>query len=265
MAQPTVQMVIDALIAPVGRLEQTVDTLKCGDPSMKVTGIVTTFMPTQHVLEQALERNANLVIAHEGLFFAHHDEAAETRGGEVYRAKKEFLEKSGIAVFRFHDYWHRYKPDGITEGLVRELEWEDYVRKHQPAASLLELPQTSLQDVIRHVKQRLGIPYVRYMGDPEMRLTRVGLLAGYRGGAALAVPLFEQEQAELVVYGEGQEWETPEYVREGLHQGQRRAVIVLGHAESEEPGMKALAQRLAERYPDVPVHHIREKGLFQFD
>jgi putative NIF3 family GTP cyclohydrolase 1 type 2 len=266
MAQPTVQTVIDALIAPVGRLEQTVDTLKCGDPSMPVTGIVTTFMPTQHVLEEALERKANLVIAHEGLFFAHHDEAGEARGGEVYRAKKQFLEESGIAVFRFHDYPHRYKPDAITEGLIRELEWGAYVRKHEPAASLLELPRATLRDIVRYVKEKLDIPHVRYMGDPDMLLTRVGVLVGYRGGAATAVTLFEQEQVELMIYGEGPEWETPEYVRDAIQQGRRRALIVLGHAESEEPGMKALARNLAWQYPGLPVHHIRQQqGLFHFD
>lgn len=265
MTEVTVQSVMDALIAPVGRLEQTVDTLKCGDPSMKVTGIVTTFMPTQRVLEEALKRKANLVIAHEGLFFAHHDEAGEVRGGEVYRSKKQFLEESGIAVFRFHDYPHRYKPDAITEGLIRELEWGAYVRKHEPASSLLELPPATLREIVRYVKEKLDIPHVRYMGDPDMVLTRTGVLVGYRGGAATAVTLFEQEQVELMIYGEGPEWESPEYVRDALHQGRRRALIVLGHAESEEPGMKALAQKLAAQYPGVPVHHIRQQGLFHFD
>lgn len=265
MAQLTVQSVIDALIAPVGRLEQTVDTLKCGDPSMPVTGIVTTFMPTQRVLEEALERKANLVIAHEGLFFTHHDEAGEVKAGEVYRVKKQFLEESGIAVFRFHDYPHRYKPDAITEGLIMELGWGAFVRKHEPAASLLKLPPTILREIVGYVKEKLDIPHVRYMGDPDMVLTCVGVLVGYRGGAATAVTLFEQEQVELMIYGEGPEWETPEYVRDALHQGRCRALIVLGHAESEEPGMKALAQNLSGQYPDLPVHHIRQQGLFHFD
>jgi len=27
-------------------------------------------------------------------------------------------------VFRFHDHWHRMKPDGISAGMTRELGWE---------------------------------------------------------------------------------------------------------------------------------------------
>ncbi|GIP24873.1 hypothetical protein J23TS9_00030 [Paenibacillus sp. J23TS9] len=259
----TVQMVMDALIEPVGRLEQTVDTLKFGDPSTEVTGIVTSFMPTRHVIEQALERKANLVIAHEGLFFSHHDDEAEGRADMIHLAKKRFIEESKVAIFRFHDYWHRYKPDGITEGLIRELAWEPYVSEHQPSASLLNIPSLPLKDIAEHVKQRLGVSYVRIIGDLDMTFSRIGMLAGYRGSGSLAIPLFEREHADLVIYGEGQEWETPEYVREAVRQGSPKALMILGHAESEEPGMKALAIRLRAMFPDIPVHYIKEDPLFQ--
>lgn len=259
----TVQMIMDALIEPVGTLGQTVDTLKYGHPSMEVTGIVTAFMPTRRVIEQALAKKANLVIAHEGLFFSHQD--FETEGGEnrIAQAKQRWIEASNVAIFRFHDYWHRYMPDGITAGLIRELAWEPYVSAHHPAASLIDIPPTTLRDVAAHVKARLDIPHIRIIGDLDMNCTRIGLLAGYRGGGPLAIPLFEQEHAELVIYGEGPEWETPEYVREAIRQGKQKALMVLGHAESEEPGMKALAIRLAAMFPDIPVHYIKESPLFQ--
>lgn len=261
--KPTVQAVMDALIKPVGRLERTVDTLKFGDPGMEVTGIVTTFMPTRQVIEQALKRKANLVIAHEGLFFSHEDDGAA--GGEdfICQTKKQFIEESGIAVFRFHDYWHRYQPDGITDGLIRELAWDDYVSVHHPSASLLNIPPASLQEIAEHVKQRLGISHVRIIGDMNMSCNRIGILAGYRGHGSMAIPLFEKEQVELVIYGEGHEWETPEHVREAVRQGVRRALLVLGHAESEEPGMKALAVRLAAMFPGIPVDYIKEDPLFR--
>lgn len=256
-------MIMDALIEPVGRLEKTVDTLKFGDPSMEVTGVVTAFMPTQHVIAQALAKKANLVIAHEGLFFSHHD--SEITGGEnrIGQAKHRWIEESNVAIFRFHDYWHRYMPDGITAGLIRELAWEPYVSLNYPAASFLNIPPSTLRDIVAHVKERLDIPHIRIMGDLDMTCTRIGMLAGYRGGGALAIPLFEQEHAELVIYGEGPEWETPEYIREAIRQGKRKALMVLGHAESEEPGMKALAVRLAAMFPSIPVHYIKESPLFQ--
>ncbi|MNR42724.1 NIF3 (NGG1p interacting factor 3) [compost metagenome] len=113
------------------------------------------------------------------------------------------------------------------------------------------------------MKKRLGINYVRVHGDLNLTCSKIGILAGYRGGAQNAIPLFEQEQLDLVIYGEGPEWETPEYVRDAVFQGKHKALIVLGHAESEEPGMKLLAYMLTNKYPEVPIHYIKERPIFE--
>lgn len=61
---------------------------------MEVTGIVTAFMPTLYVIRQAIRRNANLIIAHEGAFFSHHDQEGQgpskwnTYQEETYRLSK---------------------------------------------------------------------------------------------------------------------------------------------------------------------------------
>lgn len=69
----TVQDVMDKLMKPVGAMTTTVDTLISGNPSMAVTGIATTFMATHNVLQQAIAIGANLIIAHEGVFYSHLD------------------------------------------------------------------------------------------------------------------------------------------------------------------------------------------------
>lgn len=38
---------------------------------------------------------------------------------------------------------------------------------------------------------------------------------------------------------------------------------MLGHAESEAPGMKQLAERLAAQFPAVPVRYIPERPVFE--
>ncbi|MDR6550040.1 Nif3-like dinuclear metal center hexameric protein [Paenibacillus qinlingensis] len=258
-----IQTVIESLIAPVGRLDQTVDTLKFGHPDTEVTGIVTAFMPTQYVIEQAKARGANLIVAHEGAFFSHHDDTAFLHKDPIYEEKRQVLEASGIALFRFHDYYHRYKPDGVTEGLIQSLNWLSFVKEHHAASSVLHIPTETVSGLVEHVKKCLDIPYVRVVGELGLECSKIGLLAGYRGGAQNVLPLFAKEQLDLVIYGEGPEWETPEYVRDAVYQGKHKALIVLGHAESEEPGMKLLADRLTSRYPDIPVHYIKERPIFQ--
>ena len=261
--RPTVQAVIDALIEPVGALEKTVDTLKFGNPHAEVTGIATVFMPTQQVIEQAVSLGANLIIAHEGPFFSHHDRSGLAEDDPVYLTKKRLLEASGTALFRFHDYMHRYKPDAVMLGLVGELGWEPYVREHQAVSTVAVIPPSTVLEVAEYVKRKLDIPFVRIVGDPGMSCEKVGLLAGYRGGGATAIPLYEKEQLDLILCGEGPEWETPEYVRDAVRQGSRKALLVLGHAESEEPGMKWLAGQLRTMYPGLPVHYVKERPVFQ--
>ena len=66
------------------------------------------------------------------------------------------------------------------------------------------------------MKNRLGITYLRAHGDLGMECSKIGLLAGYRGGAQNALPLFDREQLDLIIYGEGPEGETPEYVSDAV-------------------------------------------------
>ncbi|GIQ71081.1 transcriptional regulator [Xylanibacillus composti] len=260
----TISQVMRALTEPVGVLEPTVDTLKYGDPEAEVTGIVTTFMPTQAVLEEAVELGANLIVAHEGPFFSHQDSFVQAlKQDPVYLAKDACIREAGLALFRFHDYWHRYQPDGIMEGLLEALAWSDRAVRHEAVASVVQLPPVTVREIAQYVKRQLGLSYVRVTGGLDQTCERIGLLAGYRGGGEHAIPLFEREQLDLVVYGEGPEWETPEYVRDAVRQGRGKALIVLGHAESEAAGMKLLADRLQTRFPDVPVHFAANPPIFQ--
>jgi len=259
-----IREVVEALTLPGGGPAHTVDGLLTGDPERETTGIAVCYMPTLSVIDRAAELGANLIVAHEGLYYAHRaeDEAAE-RGSPIRLEKTRRLASRGLAVYRCHDYWHRAEPDGVTEGLVQALGWSPYVLKRLPEATILRLPPAPLLEIAEAAKRLLGVPYLRAMGSPDTVIRKIGVLAGYRGGGRTAIPLFERENLDLVVYGEGPEWETPEYARDVLYWGSRKALLVLGHGESEEPGMASLAARLSARFPSVPVHYLKETPLFQ--
>lgn len=121
----------------------------------------------------------------------------------------------------------------------------------------------TVKEIAEYVKRKLGIGFVRIAGDVTLNCTRIGLLAGYRGGGALSIPLFEKENLDLIISGEGPEWETPEYVRDAVYQGKQKALMVIGHAESEEPGMKYLSEWLKPIFPEIPIRFIPEKGIYR--
>ncbi|HXL02009.1 MAG TPA: Nif3-like dinuclear metal center hexameric protein [Candidatus Atribacteria bacterium] len=257
-----IQNVIDTIMPPTLGQENTVDKLEFGDPETIVQGIAVTFLATQEVIEKSIKLGLNLIITHEGIFYNHLNKIKAIESDPVYQCKRETIKSGKIALFRFHDTAHRYKTDVIMTGLLRRLGWDSYEVKKQQTYSVLIIPEMTLREVMMHIKKSLSIEYVRFIGDLTMKCRRIGILVGYRGTGEMTIPLFHQENLDLMVYGEGPEWETPEYVRDTIQQGRQKSLLVLGHAESEMPGMEYVASILREKFPDIPVHHISQSPLF---
>lgn len=259
----TIRNVMDFVMQAAVLPENTVDRLQFGNPDDAVKGIAVCFLANQAVIEQTARLGANLLISHEGIFYRHRDMGDEQNQDPVFRKKVQTITESGIAVFRVHDSNHRCTPDGIMRGLLRTLSWTPFETVCHPHYSVLEIPVLTLGQILRHIKNSLGLNYLRYMGYTDMPCRRIGLLVGYRGSGETAIPLFHYENLDLIIYGEGPEWETPEYVRDSLQQGLQRGLIVLGHAESETPGMKYLAELLQNEYTEIPVYFLPQEPVLK--
>lgn len=241
IAEPlTAQDVIDAVKANVNCewSENTVDTFKAGDPDVRVTGIATTFTATMDVLKQAVEANCNLIITHEPTFYQHMDDATPLGDDGIVRDKKAFIEKHGLVIWRFHDHIHRHQPDGIYQGMVEFLGWNDY--RVEGERNLFRMPELSLAELATQLKQRFGVNTIRVIGDPELKSGKIGFSAGAPGSLS-QMKLLQRDDVEILLVGETREWETVEYVRDAAQQGKRKALIILGHSISEEYGMKHCA------------------------
>ncbi len=258
----TIQQVIDMIVAeiPNAPWEPTVDTIKSGDPSQPCTGIITTFLATQRVVNVAARHSLNLIITHEPTYYNHLDESDWLDNDPVYQAKRRVLDEKNIVIWRFHDYWHAYRPDGIVTGVLKLLGWEGYALPGQP--QICHIPQVKLSSLSLFMKQRFGAQRLRVMGNPDLECTRVGLLMGAVGGQRQIEML---RDVDVLVAGEVREWETTEYVRDAVLQGTRDiGLIVVGHALSEEPGMKWLAEWLTPRVPGIRVVHQATGDPFYF-
>jgi putative NIF3 family GTP cyclohydrolase 1 type 2 len=258
----TVQDVIDIILKdiPGGPFAQTVDTLKSGSAAMQVSGIVTTMFPTIDVIEQAARLKANFIIAHEPTFYNHTDDINWVPGNEIVQKKQALLQQHGITVWRFHDYWHSHKPDGIGYGVLKKAGWLSY---YTPGQLILKMPPASLKDIALHLKSTLGIEQVRIIGNLSQQCERVGLLPGAAGGQ-LQIGLVEKEKPDVLIVGEVHEWETAEYIRDGLKTGAKTSLLVLGHCVSEEPGMEWLVEWLQPKLPGMKISHIASGNPFQW-
>ena len=81
--------------------------------------------------------------------------------------------------------------------------------------------------------------------------------------APCKLKLLQKEKPDVLVVGEVHEWETAEYIRDAQAMGSPMSLIVLGHAESEEPGMEWLVPWLQPRVGEIKVKHIASHNPFQ--
>ena len=253
--QMTIQQVIDLIIGKcvAKPLQQTVDTFKTGDPSQSVRGIVTTFLATCEVIEKTVQLGANLIITHEPTFYSHLDQTDWLKNDPVYVSKRRLIDEHDIVIWRFHDYWHMHKPDGIMTGVLKELGWESYADPGRN--NLCTVPAMPLRNLVALLKEKLGAKSVQVVGDVEMQCRRVAFLVGAAGGRMQMLSLASPD-VDVVVVGEINEWETSEYARDAVRQKKNKALIILGHANSEEPGMKYLAEWLRPMFPAIGITFV---------
>lgn len=252
----TVQEAIDIIKAQIPGIKKnlpTVDTIKVGNASQEIRGIVSTFMATVEVIEKTIELGANFIITHEPTFYNHLDQTDWLEEDKLCQYKKQLLEKNNIVVWRFHDFWHQYRPDGILTGFLQKLGWTDYL--DNSLENTVVIPNRSLKSLATHIKTEFNLCRTFFIGDPDMQSTRIGILPGAWGGRA-HIP-FLGKNIDTLLVGESAEWEAVEYVRDATHAGMKKGLIIMGHAESEDPGMKYLAEWLVPLLPRVPaIHHI---------
>jgi hypothetical protein len=225
-------------------------------------------MATMDVLTRASKENINLIVTLEPTFFGRLDAhpAPATPGGAgggrgqsgvslddpVYLAKKEFIQKNGLVVWRFTDHWRVRKPDPFAIGLAKALEWSQYQVGDDPFRYDLPAgPLGSLADNLkRRLKARAGI---RVIGDPQTRVRRIALLPGV---SSLAETMKSLPEADLILAGETREWESVEYVSDTVAAGRKKGMIMVGRVLSEDPGMNVCAEWLKTLVHEAPVRWL---------
>ena len=224
--------------------------LSAGDPQTPVHGIAASAMATMDVLTRASKENANLIVTLEPVFFGRTD--APLPDDPVYLAKKAFIEKHGLAVWRIGDLWRARKPDPFALGLAGALAWKPYQVGGDPLR--YDLPAVTLEALAGRLKAQLKARAgIRVVGAPETRVRRIALLPGV---SPLAATMKSLPESDVVIAGETREWESVEYAQDTVAAGQKKGLIMLGRVLSEEPGMNICAQWLKTLVPEAPVRWI---------
>ena len=232
---------------------ETVDTYKSGTHKSKVTGIATTFLATLDVLKRAHAQGLNMVVTHEPTYYNHRDEVDFFLSDPVFQSKRKFIEENNMVIFRFHDHWHRTVPDGIHQGVVEDLQWKQY--QVSPDEMIFKFEEQTVGELAIFLRDHYQTPSIRVVGDPNMVFTGLGFAVGSPGSQA-QIRILRRSEVEVLITGETLEWETVEWVRDANAQGDNKALILTGHANSEEAGMAYCAKWLSQFIAEIPVKFV---------
>jgi putative NIF3 family GTP cyclohydrolase 1 type 2 len=240
------------------------DGFKAGDPAIVVKGVGTTAMATLDVLKQAVKANANLVLTYEPTFYSRADGGAPAQStpgrgpvglaadDPVVKAKREFIEKNGLVVFRLRDHWQARKENEMVTGLAGALGWSTRRVKNDDA--LYEIPPATAKATVDWIRSRLNLRAgLRAVGDRNAIMRRALL---FPGAMTPATMWQRYSEVDLIVAGEVREWENTFYAADMFAAGEKRALVTTGRLASEEPGMRACAEWLKTVVKEVPAKWI---------
>lgn len=240
----------------------TVDTFKAGDPQTVVKGIAVTMMATLDVLKRAAAEGDNFIITHEPTFYSHRDTLGilESESDSILAVKQQFIRDHRLVVWRFHDTPHSMKPDMINSGIVDALGWQ---KLRRPGSDVtFDLPPTTVRSLAARVAAILGAKAVRISGNPESRVSSVVLTQGFPGFPTNRHAI-QSAHPDVVILGEDHEWESIEYVVDGISEGRIKGLIVLGHIPSEQAGMEQFTKWLRGFVTEAPIHFVRTVDPFR--
>lgn len=254
----TVNDVLDFLAeyAPVELAEEWDNVgLLVGQRSDPVSSIMTCLTLTPDVAEEAVSKQASLVITHHPILFrAVKKLTDETSEGRMLLS----LIRAGVAVYSPHtSYDSAY--EGVNRQLAESLDLSDVqpirlLDSESTAANTAEptgsgrygdLPEAvSLTDFVEQVKIALGVDHTWFVGDASSTIRRVGIACGaaaeFMGDAA-------RLGCDVLLTGEARFHACLEARTRSI------ALVLPGHYPTERPAMENLAEILTLQFSDLNV------------
>ncbi len=258
-----VKEVFDYLVGLSSGDYNETDTLKFGTWEQEVTKIAICFILTIDVIKKAKEWGADLIITHEPTLFENLENF--TSGDRIVAKKLELIKDAGFSVIRFHDYMHGCSPDMIGEGEFFYMQLDGkYLKGRRIAINRFvcenEITPLELAELI---ESNLGIKHIRICGARDIKCKNISACFGQPSLEGVFEEL-RDDDVEIVLVGEVCEWSHGEYVRDAALLGEKKAMLIMGHAGSERDGMKFLSKKLSEEFDDIQIKYFDSGEVYSY-
>lgn len=257
--------------------ETTRDKILYGDPNRECSGIVTTIYASVDVIRKAHELGANLIIAHEALFWNRGDKQDWLKENEnrTYKEKSRLLDDYGIVVWRFHDHIHSGIPykdgyiDGIFYGLAQETGWLNArINEDIGGAIYVECdPPTTPREVAEQIKKSWNITGMKAIGNMDAKVRKI-LVCGHVSEGMDIKPLINrinEEDINLLLPLELIDFTLSEYIKDSGQLGFDKAILAPGHFNLEEPGMKYILNYIDDALGEhIDTHFVQAGDMYTY-
>lgn len=242
--------------------ESTCDGIWYDVPEKSIRKAAVCFKVTSAVLNRA-DDWADVIITHEPLWPLYDGEMRPDETDPAILAMDRRLRQGQIPILRLHDHAHLYPDDFIHMGFLTGLGLE-IARKAAPMRLgfrqyTLAHPMTA-REIGRLAQEKYNIAHPRLAGAADVPLTKITLALG--GVGELGYGVLRDTDTELFISGEIGELGTAFWTHEAAALGMTKAVMALGHCESERYGMAALADWMAEKLPSLEVRYVDTEDTY---
>lgn len=240
-------------IAPL-HLQESYDNagLLTGNPAMKVTGVLTALDMLEPVIDEAIEKGCNVVVAHHPIIF----KGLKRLTGEHYVERVVIKAiRAGIALYAIHTNLDSVLDHGVNERIAQRLgmtQLRILDPKPSPDAAVqvgigvigkLEAP-ISFEAFIDLLKSRMGCTVVRHTNWDDRPIQKVAVCGG---SGSFLLPRAIAEKADAFV--------TADYKYHEFFEADGQILIAdIGHYESEQFTINLLDELIRNKFSNFASH-----------
>lgn len=148
---------------------------------------------------------------------------------------------------------------------MMELGWQDYLIGDPMKPLQYRLPLTTAGKLAEDLIARLHLNGIRIVDNPDAEVETVYFIEHCMGRG-------DQEKINLckdydvLIPLEIVDWTVSHFVRDAVYFHQPKAILEMGHFNTEEPGMKYMCTWLPEAIGthDIPIHFIASGDTFRY-
>ena len=223
--------------------------LMVGDSGEEVRGILFSMDTTMKVIDEAIEKGANLIVSHHPMLFMRPDHITM---GTLQGKKIIKLIKNGINVYAAHTNLDSVK-GGMNDTIVRMFDYLDFdiieqcEFDHDSGIGRMVFLRRSvtLREFIEKTMGVLGVENLRYSGDLDKMVRRVAIING-SGQSYIHQAL--GQGADCILTGDTTYHHVQELEEMGI------AVIDPGHFASEQSVFFKIMKGMAKEF-------VKESGI----